>query len=129
MDRYADTSTFLSSLDDSRRGRLFYVGHSLDVKSGHEYGGARRARRAVLAVLNRRVDEHQPSIAELIVLVSWMLAAVRYQDAAKVKRRRKGKAMRLHMIFPACSLVHGLLMIVQYTNRIIDPCLLFYAAC
>lgn len=63
MDRYADTSTFSSSLKILGEDDLFHVGHSLDVKSGNKYGDGRRPHRAVLAVLNRKVEKHRPSIA------------------------------------------------------------------
>ena len=78
------------------------------MKSGNEYGGGRHPHRVVLAVIDRKLDEYRPSVSELIVLVSWMLAAMRHQDATKVKRQRKDTAMRLHMIFPVCSLAHRL---------------------
>lgn len=71
------------------------------MKSGTEYGGGRYPHRTVLAVVDRDTHELRPSVAELMVLISWMLVAMRYQEAARTEQHRKNKAtMRLHVIFP-----------------------------
>lgn len=124
---YTDKITF-SRLDASRRGRLFYVGHRLDVASGGgEYSSRHSSHRAVFAVMDIKTQEFRPSVDELILLVSWMLAGMQYQGSAKMRRKqKKDEAVRLHMIFPVCPLAHGLLSIT-FTNSV-GPCLLFYAA-
>lgn len=116
-----DTS---SSLNESRRGQLFHCGHnhSLDVKNGSEYGGGRCPHRVVLAVVDREAQEFRTSSAELIVLVSWMLAAMFCQEDAKMRKRRKEKTVRLHMTFPVRSLPMNCRQRIPYTDRT-DPCL------
>lgn len=74
-----------------------------------------------------KTQEYQPSVGELILLVSWMLAGMQYQESVKMRRRhKKDKAVRLHMVFPVCPLAHGLLRI-PFSDSV-DPCLLLYAA-
>lgn len=73
------------------------------MESGNEYSGGRFPHRTVLAVVDRDTHELRPSVAELMVLISWMLVAMRYQEAARTEQHRKNKAtMRLHGIFPVC---------------------------
>lgn len=121
-----------SSLNHHKRGTLYH--HGMEVKSGAEYGGARFPHRTVLAVVDRELQEFRPSVPELMVLVSWMLAAMHCQESAKMKKRRKDKTVKLHKTFPVCS-AHDpitcfmmLCYAILYTDGT-DPCLYVHATC
>lgn len=81
----------------------------------------------VFAVMDVKTKESRPSVGELIVLVSWMLAAMQYQESAKMQRgQQKDRGVKSHVVFPVCHLAHRLLRITIIDTA--DSCLLFHAA-
>lgn len=95
------------------------------MESGREYNGRYSSRRIVLAVTDIKTDEYRPSVGELTVLVSWILAGMRHQESTKIRRHKKGRKTRFQMVLPVCHLALGQLMMafIDATDS-----LLFYAA-
>lgn len=50
--------------------------------------------------IDKKTPGFRAPLAELMALVSWMLAAMRYQETVKTKQHRKHRSMWLHMTFP-----------------------------
>ena len=67
-----------------------------------EVSGTRQCHRQVWMQSKEEADESRPSTAELIVLVSWMLDAMRQQSELLANSHRK-KYIQTHHVFPVCT--------------------------